>query len=292
MSTANISFIGGGNIAEAILSGLVKHGHDPNQIAVADPYEPQLQKLSQKYKIRLATLDNLACLNAFGSDSPCDVVIIATKPQIVSTAIKQVAELIHKYKPLIISIAAGIKIESIYGWVTKDANLESNHPIPIARLMPNTLALIGEGAGGLIANQYVSQDQKEIANYVAGQITKQFFWFGSDSDIDSVTAISGSGPAYFFYVIEAMQEAAMEMGFEKDTARKLVAQTCLGAGKMVLDSPEEVSTLRQRVTSPNGTTYAAITCMESHHVKESIKKGCYAARDRSVEISEEFGNLP
>ncbi|PVU90850.1 hypothetical protein BB561_004689 [Smittium simulii] len=281
MSANTISFIGGGNIAEAILSGLVKGGQEPSSIYVADPYEPQLQKLQQKYKVNTTT-SNSTSIQADGSG--CKILIIATKPQIVSVALKETAELIKKYKPLIISIAAGVTLSSIYSWIDDG----SKQAFPVVRLMPNTPALIGEGAAGLAPNQHVSEQQKLDAESIVKQIAKEYFWFSTDEDIDSVTAISGSGPAYFFYVMEAMQKAAVGMGLDSQASRRLVAQTCLGAAKMVLDSEDNISELRQRVTSPNGTTFAAIQSMESNNVGKSIEIGCIAAKDRGAEISTEL----
>ncbi|PVU86985.1 hypothetical protein BB559_006286 [Furculomyces boomerangus] len=283
--SSKISFIGGGNIAEAILSGLIKSGHSPSLITVADPYEPQLQKLKNLYKVGI-TNNNRSCLESFGEEG-CDVVIIATKPQIVSVALAETSDIIRKSKPLILSIAAGVPSNSIYKWVDNGHGSK----ISIVRLMPNTPALIGEGAAGMIANEHTTAEQKSLAESIIKQIAKEYYWFKTDEDIDSVTGISGSGPAYFFYMMEAMQNAASKMGLDEESSRRLIAQTCLGAAKMVLSSDESIKTLRERVTSPNGTTYAAITSMESNNVGKSIEIGCMAAKNRGTEMSEELSDI-
>ncbi|OMJ14350.1 Pyrroline-5-carboxylate reductase [Smittium culicis] len=286
MASPRISIIGGGNIAEAIISGLVKGGQDPKLVSVADPYTVQLEKLQSKYGIQTTT-NNRECLGNFGELGP-QVIIIATKPQIVSVVMTEVSDLVLKHESLIVSIAAGVTTEAIRTWVSEPSGSSKN--VPITRLMPNTPALIGEGASGLFKNAFVNEQQAQLAEKVASMISKQYFWFNTQElDIDSVTAVSGSGPAYFFYVMEAMQAAAVKFGLGEKEATKLVAQTCLGAAKMVLANEDvSISTLRQNVTSPNGTTHAAIESMKADKVGESIIKGCEKARERSIEISSEL----
>ncbi|KAJ2891921.1 hypothetical protein IWW38_003417, partial [Coemansia aciculifera] len=165
--------------------------------------------------------------------------------------------------------------------------------VPIVRLMPNTPALCGEGAAGMFADSDVSPKQRAQTEYVVRNIAKEYFWVATESGVDDVCAVSGSGPAYFFLVIEAMEQKAVEMGLERRVARRLAAQTALGAAKMVLEAPEdvEVATLRKNVTSPNGTTHAAIQQMIKDSVPEGVATGMQACRERCVSLSEEFGNL-
>ncbi|OLY83023.1 Pyrroline-5-carboxylate reductase [Smittium mucronatum] len=286
-ASPRISIIGGGNIAEAIISGLVKGGQDPSLVSVADPYPPQLEKLSAKYGVQTFT-NNTACLAVFKDQGP-EVLIIATKPQIVSVVMAELSAQILEFKPVIVSIAAGITTSAIHSWICSGDSKAADAQVAIVRLMPNTPALIGEGAAGLFRNTAVSDSQAALAISVAAKISKQYFWFASEGDIDSVTAISGSGPAYFFYVMEAMQAAAVKFGLGGAEATKLVAQTCLGAAKMVLENEDvSIATLRERVTSPNGTTFAAIESMKADNVSDSIIKACQCAKDRSEEISAEL----
>ncbi|OMH79930.1 Pyrroline-5-carboxylate reductase [Zancudomyces culisetae] len=275
----NICLIGGGNMGESIIAGLIQGGHDKGGIYVADPYQPRLEYLKKTYGV-FVTTSNIECLNGVKNGKP-DIIIIATKPSYVPVVISETRDILKRTNPLLMSIAAGVSSSSIYNWASDD----EYKTVAVVRMMPNTPALVNEGAAGLISNEYVTPEQKALAETVAKNLSKYFFWFKTDRDIDSVTAISGSGPAYFFYVMEAMEKAAVEMGLDKESSRKLIAQTCIGAGKMVLGTDKEISELRAAVTSPNGTTHAAIESMKADSVGEHIAKGCHAAKARSIELS-------
>ncbi|ORX70693.1 pyrroline-5-carboxylate reductase [Linderina pennispora] len=264
-----IVFIGGGNMCEAILSGLLKIGH---------PTANRAQYLREKYSIDVFESNNDAITGSVGkiSTSPADVVVLAVKPQVVAG-------------PLVISIVAGVAIADFKRWIHSSG--DSSAHVPLVRLMPNTPALVGEGAAGMFANEDVSAAQKEQTEYVVKNIAKEYFWVASESGIDAVCAVSGSGPAYFFLVIEAMEKAGQDLGLPADVAKRLAAQTALGAAKMVLTSEDDVATLRRKVTSPNGTTHAAIEKMKEERVPEGVDQGMKACFARCSSLSEEFGKL-
>ncbi|KAJ1956598.1 hypothetical protein GGI12_005266, partial [Dipsacomyces acuminosporus] len=213
-------------------------------------------------------------------------------PQVVAGVTRGISVALLKTTPLVVSIVAGVALDDFKRWIRSSSpEGASASSVPLVRLMPNTPALVGEGAAGMYANEDVSQKQKEQTEYVVKNIAKEYFWVEKESGIDSVCSISGSGPAYFFLIIEAMEKAGQDLGLPADVAKRLAAQTALGAAKMVLTSEDDVQTLRRKVTSPNGTTHAAIECMKKEKVPEGIEKGVLACRARCSSLSEEFGKL-
>ncbi|KAJ2118638.1 hypothetical protein GGH12_006207 [Coemansia sp. RSA 1822] len=288
-SVPSITFIGGGNMCEAILSGLLKTGHPTSHVRISEPFDQRREYLRTKYGVDVVESNGDAISGKQGmsvsSGVSCDVVVLAVKPQVVGDVVRGVAGELSAAKPLVISIVAGVAIKDLARWIGIDSN------VPLVRLMPNTPALVGEGAAGMYADAAVSAEQRKQTEYVVSNIAKEYTWVDSESGIDAVTAISGSGPAYFFLIIEAMEKAGVQMGLPADAAKRLAAQTALGAAKMVLTSDDDVPTLRKKVTSPNGTTHAAIEQMIASSVPEGITAGVQACQARCQSLSREFGKL-
>jgi pyrroline-5-carboxylate reductase len=274
MNTQKIGFIGGGNMASSLISGLIASGHEPEQIWVSDPQPDNRQRLAAQLRIH-TTDDNLEVVNAV------DVIVLAVKPQILKTVAQQLADVTQNRKLLVVSIAAGITQNSLANW------LGSN--VAIVRCMPNTPALVRSGATALHANPNVNAHQKDLAENILRSVGISL-WVESEPDLDAVTAISGSGPAYFFLLMEAMEKAALELGLSTQTAQLLIQQTALGAAKIALESDETPEQLRLRVTSPGGTTEQAIRSLQQDDFTSLVTKALQAARNRSIEISRELGD--
>lgn len=271
MST--IAFIGGGNMARSLIGGLLQKAGSEHTIHVAEPNAEQRDALQRDFSIA-AFADNSAAVAA------ADVVVLAVKPDIVPAVCAELAT-VDLQQALIISIAAGIRSDQIARWLKQDA--------AIVRVMPNTPALVGFGANGLYANQRVSNDQKTLATSIL-ETCGICEWVDTEDAINTVTALSGSGPAYFFLMVEAMEEAAIQNGLSAETARHLAIQTCLGAGNMLSRSKETPATLRQRVTSPNGTTQAALESFAASDFRKTVAKAMHAARERAVQLAAENDN--
>lgn len=275
-----ITFIGGGNMAQALISGLVKDGLDGHNIHVIDPHAPALEKLRQQFGASTASgID--AALPA------CDVIVLAVKPQSMREVAKLLAPVLAgitdnsgKGGPLILSIAAGIRAGDLARWL-------GGKPA-IVRCMPNTPALIGLGITGMVAVGAVSAQQKAAADAIMKAVGVTV-WLDEEALIDPVTAVSGSGPAYVFYFIEAMQQAAVEMGLSVEQGAQLALATFVGASQLASQSTEAVSLLRERVTSKGGTTYAALSSMEHSGVKQALVTAMKAAAERGKELGDELG---
>ncbi len=264
-----IAFIGGGNMARSLIGALIHAGHQADHLRVSEPNAELRANLECEFGV--AAFDNAAqaCVDA-------DVVLVAVKPQLFRVVCEELSTALAGAKPLVISIAAGITIAQIDRW------LGGGHAI--VRCMPNTPALIGAGATGLHANDATSDAQRSQAETILGcaGITA---WIDDEALIDVVTAVSGSGPAYFFLLVEALENAGVEQGLPRDTARALAAQTCMGAGRMLVESGESPETLRKRVTSPNGTTHAAVTAFETGGLRALADKAVQAATERGRELA-------
>jgi pyrroline-5-carboxylate reductase len=267
-----IAFIGGGNMATALIAGMIRHGAQPGGIAVAAPRAEALQELSREYGVATYT-DNLDAAEG------ASILVLAVEPQMLSEVCRGLRPVVQKYRPVVISIAAGIRIHQIERWL--DAAL------PVVRCIPNTPARIGAGATALFANARVSAPQRAEAQHVldAAGLT---VWVPDEDQIDIVTAVSGSGPAYFYLMVEALENAAFAQGLSRETARALAAQTALGAGRMLIESGESAATLRQRVTSPHGTTQAALDSFRDDHFPAIVARAVDAARRRAIELSEDM----
>jgi len=274
MKTNKIGFIGGGNMASSLISGLIASGHAPEQIWVSDISPDTLTTLKNQLNVN-TSVNNDDIINAV------DVVVLAVKPQTLSAVAQSIAAQIQQKKSLVVSIAAGINQNSLSRWLGADT--------AIVRCMPNTPALVLTGATALHANDKVTGEQRDLAENILRSVGIAL-WVEDEAELDAVTAVSGSGPAYYFLLMEAMEKAALELGLSQETARLLVQQTALGAAKIALESAESPEQLRKRVTSPGGTTQRAIETFEQGGFTELVSKALHAARDRSIEMSKQMEN--
>ena len=270
MHQHHIAFIGGGNMATAMVSGLLKQGFPAAQIDVVEPFADARERLLTQFGIS-------AQAEAGAFLAQASIVIWAIKPQSFKEAALQ--SRFHTREALHISVAAGIPSDSIVRWLGNER---------VIRTMPNTPALIGKGITGLFARAAVTDADRQHAERVVSGMG-QFLWLGNESQLDAVTAISGSGPAYMFYFMEAMTAAGAEMGLDREQAYRLAAATCIGAGELAQSSHEPPEILRQRVTSKGGTTHAAITSMDDSHIKDLFGKALHAAHRRAQAMGAEFG---
>ena len=269
-SSQHIAFIGGGNMASAIIGGLIRQGMKPEQITVVEPFAETAAKLQLDFGI--------TALPAAGPDlAQAQLVVWAVKPQMFNEAAVPVMP--HTRGALHLSVAAGIRTDSICRWVGTDR---------VVRCMPNTPALVGQGITGLFPCPSVTPADKALVEQVIGT-TGQYLWVQQESHLDAVTALSGSGPAYVFYFLEAMTEAGVGMGLSPEQAYQLAVATFSGAASLAAASTESPEVLRQRVTSKGGTTYAAITAMEAAGIKASFVNAMQAAEQRARELGDEFG---
>lgn len=267
-----ISFIGGGNMATALIAGLVGKVPQAGDIHVVDPNAEALNKLHTQYGVSTAP-----DIGATVADS--GIVVLAVKPQ----QMREVAAQLQPHlgnQPLLLSIAAGIRSADLARWLGGYG--------AIVRAMPNTPALIKKGITGMVATKDVSEAQKALADDVMRAVGDTL-WLRDESQIDAVTAVSGSGPAYVFYFLEAMEQAAAEMGLAPEEGRQLALATFMGAARLAAQSDEPLAVLRQRVTSKGGTTHAAVTSMEAAGVKEAIVAAMKAAQARGRELGDELG---
>jgi pyrroline-5-carboxylate reductase len=265
-----LAFIGGGNMAGAILGGLVKSGRDPRSIVVVDPNDAQRERLHADHGVRV-----LPAADATLEDA--SLVVWAVKPQYFQAAALPCAP--HIGRALQLSVMAGIR---------SDAIALAARTQRVVRAMPNTPALIGQGIAGLYARPDVRDDERRTVEAVLAP-TGRLLWVEREEDLDAVTALSGSGPAYVFYVVEAMMQAAVEMGLGAEQGKALALGTLAGATALAEASDEPPHVLRERVTSKGGTTHAALASMESDGVKAAFVKALKAAQQRARELGDEFG---
>ncbi|HEY9110801.1 MAG TPA: pyrroline-5-carboxylate reductase [Rhodanobacteraceae bacterium] len=268
----SIAFIGGGNMARSLIGAQRARGMPPASIRVAEPRAETREALAREFEVPVFT-DNAEAV------AGADCIVLAVKPQVMREVCTGLAGPLRIARPLVISIAAGIRIAQI------ERLLGDQHAI--VRCMPNTPALVGAGASGLCANHNVDDDQHALAERLLGAagIVR---WIGDEVQMDTVTALSGSGPAYFFLLVEAMEDAAAQLGLPRETARALAAQTCLGAGHMLADGNETAALLRKRVTSPHGTTAAALDAFEQGGFRKLVQQALAAAQRRGAEMSAEL----
>ncbi|MBD2857392.1 pyrroline-5-carboxylate reductase [Spongiibacter sp. KMU-158] len=272
MLDLKIGFIGGGNMAASIIGGLIASGVPAENIWASDPSTESLSKLTKLGAIH-AGKDNNAVINTV------DVVVMAVKPQVMKTVANDIAAAAQKAKPLVISIAAGITSDSLNNWL--------GGKIAIVRCMPNTPALLQCGATALYANTSVSSIQRQQAEHILSAVGINL-WVESEAQLDAVTALSGSGPAYFFLLMEAMQASGEAMGLSPEQSQKLTLQTALGAARMAVESDVDAAELRRRVTSPNGTTERAIGIFEQGGLRELVDRALTGAKIRSEELAQEL----
>lgn len=269
-----IAFVGGGNMARSLIGGLIRAGTFRTALTVGEPSAELAAALRHDFGIAAGD-DNTAAVQGAA------VWVLAVKPQVMKAVCEPLRALAQAEKPLVISVAAGIRLEQIERWLGGN--------VAIVRCMPNTPALIGAGAIGLYANASVSAEQHALAERIldtAGTTA----WIDDESLMDTVTALSGSGPAYFFLLVEALENAAVAQGLPRQTARALAAQTCLGAGRMLREDGAAPAELRQRVTSVGGTTQAALDSFAASGFSAIVARAVAAATARGRELSEHFGD--
>nr|WP_295082530.1 pyrroline-5-carboxylate reductase [uncultured Roseateles sp.] len=269
--SSSIAFIGGGNMASAIIGGLIRAGRAPQSILVVEPFEATREQLRQNFGVRVFAAADAAL-------STADLLVWAVKPQYFAEAAAPCAGMVSQ--ALQLSVMAGIRSEAI---VRLSGGAER-----VVRSMPNTPALIGQGIAGLYARPAVSAADRALVEEVLAP-TGRTLWVEQEDDLDAVTALSGSGPAYFFYIVEAMMAAAVEMGLSAEQGRVLALATCSGAAQLALQSSESPAVLRSRVTSKGGTTHAAISSLEQDGVAAAMQRAVLAAQLRAREMGREFG---
>lgn len=274
MSQTNIAFIGGGNMARALIGGLLHSGQPATAIHVADPSEAVRERLAADCGVQVFS-DNALAVEGV------EVIVLAVKPAQLPEVCRQLGPALGSLAPLVISIAAGTRCSDIRRWL--------GQAMPLVRVMPNTPALIGAGASALWADTGVSEAQRELASHIMGTAGCTV-WVNTEAELDIVTAISGSGPAYFFLFIEALSEAGEQLGLDPQTAATLARQTALGAARMTLESGEDPATLRQRVTSPGGTTERAINALEDGQLRQLLADAVAAAHTRARELADAAGD--
>ena len=266
----NISFIGGGNMAQALIGGLIARGLPPTRITVSDPVE-QVRDLLKEKDVHV-TEDNLAAI------AQADIVVFAVKPQVLAQVLRPLYGQFDD--KLVISIVAGAEIATISELLGTER---------VVRVMPNTPALVQTGAHGLYATEQVNSTDRELASQVLAA-TGLTIWVNSEAQIDAVTAVSGSGPAYFFYLMESMIRAGKNLGLDENVATALTLQTALGAAQMAITSSNTPAELRKNVTSPNGTTQAAIEVFDHAQISQNIQAALAAAKTRSQELAQELSD--
>ena len=272
LDNKKISFIGGGNMAQALISGLVSCGVKPSLITVADPSSEAREQLAAK---GLNTVDPTT--DAKAAVIGADIVVLAVKPQVMKAVVSGFADVLNKQ--LVISVAAGLSTALLSNMLGGYSN--------IVRAMPNTPAMIQMGATGLYGTDDISAEQKQLATAVM-EASGLVMWVDNEEHMHAVTAVSGSAPAYMFYFIESMVDGAVALGLDKEQASALAMQTMLGAAKMAMGSEDSPAELRRKVTSPNGTTQAAIESMQANDISRQIVEAMQACYDRSQALSEEM----
>ena len=273
MSKPTLTFIGGGNMATSLIGGLLEQNYPANLITVGTPTQENRERLQQQFGINTTDNNKEAAANA-------DVIVLAVKPQVMKQVAQELSSVLQ-HQPLVISVAAGIPVSALEQWLGQNT--------PIVRCMPNTPALVQTGAAGLFANPHVSEQQKQAASEILSAVGIAC-WLEKESDIDAVTAVSGSGPAYYFLIMEAMEQIGVELGLSPTVARQLTLQTALGAAKMAVESDVEPAELRRRVTSPGGTTQRAIETFVDGDITDLFRKAMNGAVKRAEEMATEMAN--
>jgi len=270
----NIGFIGGGNMAESLIGGLLASGHQASLIHVSEPDENRRDQLEKKYGIR-CVVNNIELVER------TDILLFAVKPQLLQQIARPLRQAIQTRQPLIISIAAGVRSADLEKWL--------GGGLAVVRVMPNTPALVRAGASGLYANHRLNDEQKNLAESVMRSVGLTV-WLDNESQMDIVTALSGSGPAYVFRVIEAMENAATRSGLARETSRLLAIETVLGAARLAVESDDSPAELRQKVTSPGGTTEQGLKQLEQGDIEQMFQNAINAAMERSQEMGDELGD--
>ena len=266
--TGKIAFIGGGNMATSLVGGLVESGHPPADVLVSEPEADKRRDLAGRFAVEV-TADNREAVAA------SDVAVLAVKPQIMAEVVTGVAGAARERGPLVVSIAAGVTIARLLEWL--------DYPAPIVRTMPNTPALLGCGATALFANEAVTGEQRDAAQTIL-ESAGIALWVDDEGLLDAVTAVSGSGPAYYFLLMEHMIGTGERLGLTPEQARALTLRTALGAARMALETGRTPEELRVGVTSPGGTTERALDLFREGGFGELVERAVTGARDRSREL--------
>ncbi len=278
MINKKIGFIGAGNMAYSLIGGLTSTGVAGENIWVSDPNAEQTAQLTEQFKLNIAQ-NNSELVKA------TDVVVLAVKPQQLSAVCQEISEQAQAQTPLFISIAAGVLCQDIERWLGSQSGKEP----ALVRCMPNTPALVQSGATALFANSQVSDEQRILAESILRAVGLTL-WLEQEEAMHAVTALSGSGPAYIFLVIEALEKAGIQLGLDKKTAHLLALQTAFGASKMALESEDSAEVLRTKVTSPGGTTERAIGILQDGQLEALFLKALQGAQTRSRELAEMLGS--
>lgn len=273
MTRQQIVFIGGGNMARSLVGGLVADGYPPACIRASDPTPEQRERLAQGLGIE-TTGDNEAAV------ADADVVVLAVKPQVMQEVVAALAQALGVRRPLVVSIAAGVREHDLRRWLGYEG--------PIVRCMPNTPALLQSGVTALFANEHVDADQRDAAESILRAVGT-VIWLDDEALMDTVTAVSGGGPAYFFLFIESLEAAAVARGMPADKARLLAIETALGAARMALESSDDPATLRANVTSKGGTTAEALAVFEHEGLRDMVDRAIGAAAGRAGELGDQLG---
>jgi pyrroline-5-carboxylate reductase len=276
MNNAGIAFIGGGNMAASLIAGLIADAHAPRGLWVAEPDAVRREGLRERFGVQVVADNRDAIAHA-------ETLVLCVKPQLAPGVCREIGDLAAGLGLLVISIMAGVPESGIQRWL--------GAPLPVVRAMPNTPAMVQTGAIALHASPQVTEEGRNRAETIlraAGLVR----WVEEEAQIDAVTALSGSGPAYFFLLMEAMEEAGVELGLDPETARLLTIQTALGAARMAVESESEPARLRAQVTSPGGTTERALAVFEEAGLRGVVARALSAARDRAVEISRTLSEQP
>lgn len=273
MDKPRVAFIGGGNMAKSLIGGLIDKGFSSRYISVSDPVKQNLDQLNRKFGIAITTDNSIAAKDV-------DLIVLCVKPQTLESVCKGLRASLNQIPPAI-SIAAGIPLSLLMDWLGED--------IPIIRCMPNTPSLVQSGAAGMFANQKVDKKLRNLAEEIFGAVGL-CCWLEKEEDIDLVTAVSGSGPAYFFLFMEAMEKVAIDLGLDQEISRKLIIQTVLGAANMAAESGMNPSELRSCVTSPGGTTEKAVNAFLEGDIMGLFNKAMNKALERATEMAKEAEN--
>jgi pyrroline-5-carboxylate reductase len=270
---SSIVFIGGGNMASCIIGGMIANGFDADNIMVSEPGAESRKRLEDSYGIKTTT-DNRAAVKQ------ADIIVLAVKPQIMNGVAADLAQSLD-HRPALVSIAAGIPLMALENWLGSTS--------AIIRAMPNTPAMVLSGATGLFANAQVGTEQKALVEKIFAAIGYAC-WVENEAQIDAVIAVSGSGPAYFFRIMEIMQQVGQELGLPQQVAQDLSLKTALGAARMATESGINPTQLREQVTSPGGTTQAALQTFEEQGLEEIFRKAMSSALTRAEVMSADFGS--
>ena len=271
--SGGIGIVGGGNMAQALIGGLIDDGTEPSSISVSEPNAGTAARVREKFGVDVVA-DNAAVAANVGA------LILAVKPQVMRTVARGLRDFLPSARPLVVSIAAGIRSDDLESWL--------GGTVPVVRVMPNTPALVRKGVSALLANDAVTDDQRALAEKILSAVGTTL-WVTSEAQIDAVTAISGSGPAYYFLVMEALAAGGVELGLAADTARRLSVETALGAAALAIADAESLASLRERVTSPGGTTEAAMRELMEGRLPDIFNTAVRAAYNRAQELARDAG---